>query len=198
MKTFSPKLQKYIDTNKEKTIDIGVLVLVAAFFIVLLLMIHTLVEFIFDRADFMALVISLLDLSFVTLMMFLRNLNIKSKKEEKLSAMEKGTFDFANIKNWTLPAYNIDRLIVNFKLEQAFKDDIITTKFKRNSVQITLMTSKMMTITKLNDIIRNDFSVSAENTQINNDGSSYRFELSLNNLKLLEPQDIVEYHVLTQ
>ncbi|MDC2806156.1 hypothetical protein [Leuconostoc suionicum] len=40
----------------------------------------------------------------------------------------------------------------------------------------------------------NEFSVTAENIKFSEDGSSYQFEMSLAELKLKEPQNIVKYN----
>lgn len=110
--------------------------------------------------------------------------------------MNNGTFDYGKIKNWNRFAYtyNISRLIVKFKLLELFGNDIISTEFTTTGVTVGITPIEMITSEQIQENVLNAFSVNAENIQFSEDGSSYRFEMSLAGLKLLEPQDIVEYN----
>lgn len=196
MKSFSPKLQKYIDDNTTQTQNIGTLVASIALFVTCFLAINTAVHSLFGIENYTNLLVYLVELALFTVLIVARVNYVDKVKNDIFSSMNNGTFDYGKIKNWKRFAYthNISRLIVKFKLLELFSSDIISTTFTQTGVTVGITPVKMITSEQIQESVLNAFSVNAENIQFSEDGSSYRFEMSLAGLKLLEPQDIVEYN----
>lgn len=196
MKSFSPKLQKYIDDNTTQTQNIGTLVASIALFVTCFLVINTAVHSLFGTENYTNLLVYLVELVLFTVLIVARVNYVDKVKNDIFSSMNNGTFDYGKIKNWKRFAYthNISRLIVKFKLLELFSSDIISTTFTTTGVTVGITPVKMITSDQIQESVLNAFSVNAENIQFSEDGSSYRFEMSLAGLKLLEPQDIVEYN----
>lgn len=195
MKYFSPKLQKYIDDNTTQTQNIGTLVAYIALFVTCFLAINTAVHSLFGIENYTNLLVYLVELALFTVLIVARVNYVDKVKNDIFSSMNNGTFDYGKIKNWKRFAYthNISRLIVKFKLLELFSSDIISTTFTQTGVTVGITPVKMITSDQIQESVLNAFSVNAEKIQFSEDGSSYRFEMSLAGLKLLEPQDIVEY-----
>ena len=196
MKSFSPKLQKYIDDNTTSTQNIGTLVAAAALFIFLLLVINTALHFLFGNENFTNLLVYLVELVVFVIIVIARVNYVNKIQNDIYTSMNNGTFDYRKIKNWNRFSYtnNMSRLIVKFKLLELFANDIISTKFTTTGVTVGVTSVKMITSEQIQEAVLKAFSVSAENIQFSEDRSSYRFEISLTGLKLLESQDIVEYN----
>jgi len=196
MKSFSLKLQKYIDDNTTPTQNIGTLVASAGLFISLLLVINTALHFLFDNENFTNFLVYLMELALFVIIVIARVNYVNKIQNDIYTSMNNGTFDYGKIKNWNRFAYthNMSRLIVKFKLLELFGNDIISTKFTTAGVTVGITPVKMITSKQIQESVLNAFSVNAENIQFSEDGSSYRFEMSFARLKLLEPQDIVEYN----
>ncbi|MFT8713906.1 MAG: hypothetical protein ABF754_02775 [Leuconostoc pseudomesenteroides] len=196
MKSFSPKLQKYIDDNTTQTQNIGTLVASIALFVTCFLAINTAVHSLFGIENYTNLLVYLVELALFTVLIVARVNYVDKVKNDIFSSMNNGTFDYGKIKNWKRFAYthNISRLIVKFKLLELFSSDIISTTFTQTGVTVGITPVKMITSDQIQESVLNAFSVNAAKIQFSEDGSSYRFEMSLAELKLLEPQDIVEYN----
>lgn len=196
MKSFSPKLQKYIDDNTTETKNIGTLVASIALFVTCFLVINTAVHSLFGIEDLTNLLVYLVELALFTVLIVARVNYVDKVKNDIFSSMNNGTFDYGKIKNWKRFAYthNISRLIVKFKLLELFSSDIISPTFTTTGVTVGVTPVEMITSEQIQESVLNAFSVNAENIQFSEDGSSYRFEMSLAGLKLVEPQDIVEYN----
>lgn len=196
MKSFSPKLQKYIDDNTTPTQNIGTLVASIALFVTCFLVINTAVHSLFGTENYTNLLVYLVELVLFTLLIVARVSYVDKVKSDIYASLNNGTFDYGKIKNWKRLAYthNISRLIVKFKLLELFSSDIISTTFTTTGVTVGITPVKMITSDQIQESVLNAFSVDADNIQFSEDGSSYRFEMSLAGLKLLEPQDIVEYN----
>lgn len=196
MKSFSPKLQKYIDDNTTPTQNIGTLVASAALFIALLLVINTALHYLFGNGDFTNLLVYLLELAVFVIIVIARVNYVNKIHKDTYKSMNNGTFNYEKVTKWNRFAdvNNKCRLIVKFKLLELFDSDIISTKFTSTGVKVAVIPIKMLSSEKIQECVLEAFSVNAENIQFSKDGSSYRFEMSLAELKLLEPQDIVEYN----
>ncbi|MFT8571022.1 MAG: hypothetical protein ABF718_04205 [Leuconostoc pseudomesenteroides] len=196
MKSFSPKLQKYIDDNTTETQNIGTLVAFIALFVTCFLVINTAVHSLFGIEDLTNLLVYLVELALFTLLIVARVSYVNKFQKDINTSMNDGTFDYGKITNWNRfsSTTNMSRLIVKFKLLELFTNDINSTTFTKTGVTVGITPVKMITSDQIQESVLNAFSVNAENIQFSEDGSSYRFEMSLAGLKLLEPQDIVEYN----
>ncbi|MGQ2284684.1 hypothetical protein [Leuconostoc pseudomesenteroides] len=196
MKSFSPKLHKYIDDNTTQTQNIGTLVASVALFVTCFLALNTAVHSLFGIGNYTNLLVYLVELALFTVLIIARVSYVDKVKSDIYTSLNNGTFDYGKIKNWNRFSYtnNISRLIVKFKLLELFSNDIISTTFTKTGVTVGITPVKMITSDQIQESVLNAFSVNAENIQFSEDGSSYRFEMSLAGLKLLEKQDIVEYN----
>ncbi|CAM3088887.1 hypothetical protein [Leuconostoc rapi] len=196
MKSLSPKLQKYIDDNSSKTQNIGTLVAIIALFVSLFLLINTGIHVMFGNQNFTNLFVYLIEIAVFVFVIIARVNYVKSKSNDLYQSMYNGTYDYSKIKDWNRFDHysNVCRLIVKFKLTELFPSDVISTRLTVTGVTVAITPVVMITTEQLQENILNDFSVNAENIKFSEDGSSYRFEMSLARLKLIKPQDIVEYH----
>lgn len=196
MKSFSPKLQKYIDDNTTQTQNIGTLVASIALFVTCFLAINTAVHSLFGIENYTNLLVYLVELALFTLLIVARVSYVNKFQKDINTSMNDGTFDYGKITNWNRfsSTTNMSRLIVKFKLLELFTNDINSTTFTKTGVTVGITPVKMITSDQIQESVLNAFSVNAAKIQFSEDGSSYRFEMSLAELKLLEPQDIVEYN----
>lgn len=194
MKTFTPELQKYINEKNPKTQDVGVLIGFIALFAMAYMAINIGFQTLIGTESFMQFNLNILEVVFVAALVLIRARVVDHKIKAVKASIQSGAFDFQST-NWDAfnTAANLGRRIVEFKLDRLFANDIVAARFNAKGAVVVVQPETPVVADQLRKAVLHEFGVPADNLKLATTGKSYQFEMNLSGLKLLEPEDLVEF-----